>query len=1155
MNRAINKPVPQPADTQARRRALDISASFAVSAPAGSGKTGLLTQRMLKLLAHCQQPEEVLAITFTRKAAGEMRERVVEALRRARDNPRPQSPHEAVTWELATQLLARDQQQGWQLLQMPQRLRIQTIDGLCRSLAVQLPIESGLGAPGDPLEQTETAFELAIVNLLEVLDEETEGPLAQVLLHLDNDLGQFHKLLQILLGNREQWLPSLLSVGTEGARDYFHFVIDELIVENLLQLSTQLCGLAGELLELADYAGTNLARTHPEHPVAGCADITELPATEVEALSLWTALTDLLVTREGKWRSAVDKRIGFPPGDRKDPATANAKEYKARFKALLAELADRPDLLGAIIEVRKLPGGLAPGQWQLLQALGQVLPRLVAELKLVFQQLGATDYTEVAQAALLALGSSDAPTDLALKMDVQTRHILVDEFQDTSQLQLQLLEKLTAGWEAGDGRTLFIVGDGMQSCYGFRNANVGIFLNARAGGIGTVALQPLDLAVNFRSNAAVVDWVNRIFQRAFPARDNISRGAVRYLPSRTPEGGESPGLEPAVRFHGCINDANRACEARQVVALVQRLRQQDPQGRIAILVRKKKHLQRILPALHSAGIEFQAPDLAPLSSKMTALDLLSLTRALLDPSDRISWLSLLRAPWCGLLLPDLHAVAMWRNEGLPPTDPAACPLLLALREAEQIPLLSDDGRARLKHLATPVSQAWRERGRKPLRSWIEGLWLALGGPATVAHKADLDNVQDFFQLLQEFDSGGGISDWESFQIALEKRFARPGDSAGVQVMTIHKSKGLEFEHVLIPGLDQGGKPSGDQLLRWTEWLNTEGESRFLLAPKNARGDADPLFDFLKYDNDERERLEGTRLLYVGCTRAIHSLHLLACAKRNEKQIQPQAPPRASLLAAIWPSVVTGEGAGWCHWLEAENGDDDTDASAPNHNYLLRLPSQWQVPALPRGELLAAFRTEDYQPRQSDEDNLPELGQVAQRWLRHTGTVAHETLATIATSELCQWDQQRLQAQKPLWQLRLKQLGLSGDDLQNALAKVELAVRNTLRCETGRWLLDRNHGESACELELHSGGQQLRRSIIDRTFIDDGIRWIVDYKTAEPPAGESEEQFLAAQLEKYRTQLEGYRRLMIARGERNIRCALYFPLLKQLVRLRGQGTFD
>src|SRR4051812_43570007 len=110
----------QPQDFQARQQALDIQQSFAVAAPAGSGKTGLLTQRLIKLITHCESPEEVLAITFTRKAAGEMQERVLKALWHAKENPHFDqadniSAHDLLTWQLARALLVQDEKNQWHL--------------------------------------------------------------------------------------------------------------------------------------------------------------------------------------------------------------------------------------------------------------------------------------------------------------------------------------------------------------------------------------------------------------------------------------------------------------------------------------------------------------------------------------------------------------------------------------------------------------------------------------------------------------------------------------------------------------------------------------------------------------------------------------------------------------------------------------------------------------------------------------------------------------------------------------------------------------------------------------------------------------------------------------------------------------------------------
>ena len=162
----------------------------------------------------------------------------------------------------------------------------------------------------------------------------------------------------------------------------------------------------------------------------------------------------------------------------------------------------------------------------------ELLPRAAAELMLVFAERGQADFTEIAQGAVRALGEPDAPTDLLLSLDVRIKHILVDEFQDTSISQWELLERLTAGWQRGDGRTVFAVGDPMQSIYRFREAEVGLFLRARHQGLGNVALEALQLTTNFRSQAGIVDWVNATFPRVLPPLEDETLGAVPYAAVR-----------------------------------------------------------------------------------------------------------------------------------------------------------------------------------------------------------------------------------------------------------------------------------------------------------------------------------------------------------------------------------------------------------------------------------------------------------------------------------------------------------------------------------------------------------------------------------------------------------------------------------------------
>ncbi len=203
---------------------------------------------------------------------------------------------------------------------------------------------------------------------------------------------------------------------------------------------------------------------------------------------------------------------------------------------------------------------LAAADAAALAALSRVLRAAAAHLQARFALEGRVDHTYVAGAARAALAEEGLPTDLALRTGLSLRHILVDEFQDTSVAQLELLEMLTAGWEADDGRTLFVVGDPMQSIYQFREAEVGCFLRARDLGIGAIRLMPLQLLRNFRSTPALIRWTNEAFGRLFPAADDLRASAVAFTPSLSNVAGGEPSPE---RGHRVRRDAPAARSSRR----------------------------------------------------------------------------------------------------------------------------------------------------------------------------------------------------------------------------------------------------------------------------------------------------------------------------------------------------------------------------------------------------------------------------------------------------------------------------------------------------------------------------------------------------------------------------------------------------------------
>lgn len=1143
MSDMIQSTLRQPADLPQRQRALDPTGSFICEAPAGSGKTELLTQRVLTLLARVTKPESILAITFTRKAAAEMRARILGALAAGR-GAEPAEAHAKQTWQLARDALAADAQYGWQLLANPSRLQIRTFDSLCAMLTQALPLQSSLGAGVITAEDSQPLYKAAVKDLLDTLESDMPwaGSLAQLLGHLDNRYPRLEELLCKMLGSRDIWLPVLYQA--QGSGESLRELLESYLQQALIDKMTRLCellpgGCHQNLCELGDFAAANLLREKTQSPLNALHQLNQLPDCHPDHLPQWLGIACLLLTKEGNWRKTVDKRAGFPPGEGKEEKAAYKKKKECLLD-LLGQLQEVPDLLEALQGISAWPATQYDDQqWQILQALTAVLPVLVAHLKLVFAARGEVDFVEISSRARQALGDEQAPTELALRLDHRIQHILVDEFQDTSFSQVDLLQKLTAGWQPGDGRTLFCVGDAMQSIYGFRNANVGLFLHCKAHGLGGLPLEPLQLTANFRSQASVVEWINRVFQRAFPARHNISSGAVAYSPAQAFRP-EVPG--PAVTTHLWEDGLPAEFEGELVCRLIEQARAEKPEGTIALLVRNRNHAGHIVPALKAAGLSFRAVDLEPLAEQPVVADLMALTRALLFPADRIRWLAVLRAPWCGLTLADLEIIA---NQGPNASERLVLQqmhsaLATQVRQEELFAterLLSTDGRQRLARVTPILQNALQERQRKPLRQWVEGTWLALGGPACLKTASELTDAGRFLQLLEELNSAGEVPTLEKLQDQLQKLFAAPDPHADerLQLMTMHKSKGLEFDTVILPGLHRQPRNQDPELLLWQERLSLDGREEWLLAPISATGqDKDPIYKHLEYEQKKRTQLEACRLLYVACTRARTRLHLIAQVKRKKEGDAKEFCPPAenSLLSPIWPSVNTTAQ----FYPAPEVPEENTSVPVPiTPRPLQRLTNNWHLPELPRVELLQPFIT-NYQ---FDNRNLLQAEAPAPQntTARLLGTFTHQVMQMIGQQGLAVWRGKNLDEVMPFWRGRLLTLGVSSAEVDGAVLRLRDCVERALRHPKFEWLLS---GECRFELPLSvvvDGVVEHR--VLDVLRVEGDRAWVVDYKTSVPMEGDSVGAFVEREVGNYKKVMEGYCEAVRGMGYRDVQGVLFF----------------
>jgi len=1115
-----------PVDQAARDRALDVSTSFIVQAPAGSGKTELLIQRCLALLATLDAPESLLAITFTRKAAAEMRGRILDALREAQ-TPSGEAGHaDTRTGELARAALAADTRHRWRLLANPSRLRIQTIDALNLGLARRLPVLSGLGHGLDVEEHADDLYRLAAVRLLSHLSdgEPAHARAVEVVIgHLDNRVQAFLDLLVEILRGREAWLPVLPGDDGAAAPDPQLRARLEAARTALLQghlTSLQRAFPADALRDagaVARAAARQLRLQGSASPIARWPDAVTSPDDGIASVPLWRGLAELFLTNKGTWRQQFDRRQGVPAGP-------GGQLLRRQARALGAELERHVELAMLLDSVRRLPEpGYDDDEWDVLRALFTVLRLAVAELEVVFAERRVADYPRFAAAARAALGDADAPTDTALALDARLRHVLVDEFQDTSDAQLRLVEALTAGWEQGDGRTLFLVGDPMQSIYRFRNAEVGLFLDVRDRGLGAVRLERLALGVNFRSTVPIVDWLDRAFPRVLPAHDDVFRGAVAYLPvAASPDAATGGG----VRIHA-LHSPSRLREAREVADIAAARLEETSAGQVAILVQGRSHLVHIVAELARRNHAFRATDIDPLGERPVVLDLLSLARALSHLGDRAAWLSVLRAPWCGLTLAELHALV-----GDAP-DRAVADLL---REGRWRAVLEPGAGARLERTWQELERALGELRQLGVRDTVERLWDTLGGPATLTEARSFEEAEAFFEVLTDAERRDGPAlDFAALAQALERLYAPtlPDPQVRIELSTIHKAKGLQFDTVIVPGLERLPRDDERRLLRWTTQIAADHAGLVVAPLAQTGGEPNLLYEWLKQQERERLLQERRRLLYVAATRARRWLHLIgSCGLREAgTRTELRRPPGASMLGMLWPAVCEEFTAQLVHG-DAPPGDIDEESA---RNPPLRwLPPQWRPPAPPPAPRVAV-RTAT-RPAATATVVFDWVSQTARR----VGTVVHRELQRLAArSPPATFDSAA--AQRRFFD-ELAELGVPAELRPAAVARATHAVQSMLGDERGRWLLDAAHADSATELALSGRiGGELLHVVIDRSFVaSDGRRWIVDYKLS-PHEGGSLDEFLDREQQRYATQLHRYAELARRLGPEPVSVGLYFPL--------------
>jgi len=1199
---------PAPPDQRQRQQALDPGQSILVQAPAGSGKTDLLTRRFLRLLGEVEEPGQVVAITFTNAAAAEMRHRILSELEKAAVSAElPTAADEFSMDALARRAMDHSRALGWNLLDLPAQLRIATIDSFCRDLAQQQPLLSGLGGGLDIAEQPSELYRRAARSTLKKIDDAGSAlsqAIEALLLWRDNGWREMEDLLVKMLGERDRWMHEFV-LGREQDPEALRERLERPFAKAVQEALTRLDGLFSqapqaceELLNLARFACEQTGGAMHQS-LAELAEFPAAPFTDGEALEAareaYVGVAALLLTGDGAFRKTVDKRLGFP---------ADRKREKARLLELIAALREIHGLEAAVAGAGSLPPAHYPEEdWKIVCACFTLLRHAAGELQVVFAEAGAVDFVEVAQIAQRVLKGADGqPTDAALAVSDGIRHLLVDEFQDTSRRQHQLLASLVAAWPERPGRTCFAVGDPMQSIYFFRDADAELFPRVQTAGLEIPHDEPLlfafvPLLANFRTAPALVQQLNGVFDRIFAADDG---SGVTFSPAE-PMREENSGPEPGFALH--LNfvpqtvrgkaadpkavqekDAARAAQTEEIVALIRSHRERMEQARhrgakyrVAVLGRAKKALAPIARGLREAGIPFRAVDLEELKERPEVLDALGLARALLNPQDRVAWLGVLRAPWCGLALDDLHRLASADD---PKLRDRPVPELLA----ERLPLLSETGVLNAGRVLDTLAAVPALRASQPtaaLGTWLEQVWLRLGG-AACADATARANLDLLWSCLDRLPGGEQDLLGAGLDAALDKLTAQPDPAAssecGVQLMTIHKSKGLEFEVVIVPELQAGGGRGGGKMLSWLErglaHPDESGEiTEFLIAPLQSKGaDRGKAKMWVDGVYRRRESQEDRRILYVAATRAREGLHMFARpAYKTEKNGDlGLAEPSGSLLGTAWPAFEEEVRARFEKWKShrpaTQAGEEDVLASiaASGESNLLVMPAPAKPTLLRRLPLNFQQATgampEPDSPQRLGAPSLASEAGESSLYARHEGGLPSRVLGTAVHSLLEELAQLRIDLEWDAARAALEQFApriaaqvrAAGVEPAKATAIAAEALEHALhasRDPMGQWILSpRPQAESEVRWAGVVAGS-LRTVQVDRVFRaglvpqseGEEAWWIVDYKTAhadhpDPAAALPElRRVFAPQIAAYAAVLRNLRGQDVI-----LRAGLYYP---------------
>ncbi len=792
-----------------------------IRASAGTGKTFQLSNRFLELVASGEPPDQILATTFARKAAGEILDRVLLRLAEASDDPKAVvelAKHvQPKSADVRGETAALDRPRCGRLLRSLvdhlHRLQISTLDSFFAQIAGSFSLELGLPLGWRIVEELE--------------DDQIRAEAIQQMLE-DAPAGESTTLVCLLRqGDAVRSITGEITDVVSALYDVFRQTEPTPDVWRQLPHRKEL-----DPSELND-ALANLA------------------AVPLEGKSLGNARNgDLEKAASGNWGAFIAAGLARPllAGEEKYSRQLIPTDIVAAYQPLLKHA-------GAVL-VNRL-ANQNEGTYQLLAHFD-------AAYRPLKQSRRAARFDDVTR--YLAAGFSDGRLeDVAYRLDARVLHLLLDEFQDTSLPQWEVLSPFARQVTApGSKGSLFCVGDAKQAIYGWRGG-LAELLNALGGELP--ALTNRDLTTSYRSSPVVIDVVNRVFtglssNAALTDFASVTAAwAERFTPHSTART-ELTGccrLLTAPKADGQIRwRAQQEATLEYAASVVAAAARDNPGRTIGVLVRRNKAIGRLIHWLRQKHNLFASQEGGnPLTDSLAVQLILSLLALADHPGNRVARFHVARSP--------LGPALEFLNHD---DDSAAWRLASAVRGT----LLAD--------------------GYGPtIYGWVKRL-------AATCDARDLSRLEQLVELAYGFDDGA-IRRPDEFIAQVEQKKVEDPLSAPIRVMTIHKAKGLEFDIVVLPQLDEPliGQPPKLVEGRETPTGPIQRVCRYANEALQALLPAE--FQRMFAERNERVTSESLSTLYVAMTRAVHQLDMIVApqkiARRDSANGKRSAPTYAQLL--------------------------------------------------------------------------------------------------------------------------------------------------------------------------------------------------------------------------------------------------------------------